>query len=36
MIPVDSLLYKIDQRLNKLSANEHQQIQLEEQIPHKV
>jgi hypothetical protein len=32
MIPVDSLLYKIDQRLNKLSANEHQQIQLEDKI----
>ena len=27
MIPVDSLLYKIDQKLNKLSTNEHQQIQ---------
>jgi len=32
MIQVDSLLYKIDQRLNKLSANEHQQIQLEDKI----
>lgn len=32
MIPIDSLLYKIDQRLNKLSANEHQQIQLEDKI----
>ena len=32
MIPVDSLLYKIDQRLNKLSANEHQQINLEDKI----
>jgi hypothetical protein len=32
MIPVDSLLYKIDQRLNKLSTNEHQQIQLEDKI----
>ena len=32
MIPVDSLLYKIDQRLNKLSSNEHQQIQLEDKI----
>ena len=32
MISVDSLLYKIDQRLNKLSANEHQQIQLEDKI----
>jgi len=32
MIPVDSLLYKIDQRLNKLSTNEHQKIQLEDKI----
>ena len=32
MIPVDSLLYKIDQRLNKLSSNEHQEIQLEDKI----
>ena len=32
MIPVDSLLYKIDQKLNKLSNNEHQQIQLEDKI----
>jgi len=32
MIPVDSLLYKIDQRLNKLSTNFHQQIQLEDKI----
>jgi hypothetical protein len=32
MIPVDSLLYKIDQRLNKLSTNVHQQIQLEDKI----
>ena len=32
MIPVDSLLYKIDQRLNKLSTNEHQMIQLEDKI----
>jgi hypothetical protein len=32
MIQVDSLLYKIDQRLNKLSSNEHQQIQLEDKI----
>ena len=32
MISVDSLLYKIDQRLNKLSANEHQQINLEDKI----
>lgn len=32
MIPVDSLLYKIDQRLNKLSDNSHQQIQLEDKI----
>jgi len=32
MIQVDSLLYKIDQRLNKLSTNEHQQIQLEDKI----
>ena len=32
MIQVDSLLYKIDQRLNKLSTNIHQQIQLEDKI----
>jgi len=32
MIPVDSLLYKIDQKLNKLSTNEHQQINLEDKI----
>ena len=32
MIQVDSLLYKIDQRLNKLSTNDHQQIQLEDKI----
>jgi hypothetical protein len=32
MISVDSLLYKIDQRLNKLSTNEHQQIALEDKI----
>jgi len=32
MIPVDSLLYKIDQRLNKLSTNSHQQIFLEDKI----
>lgn len=32
MIPVDSLLYKIDQKLNKLSTNEHQQIQFEDKI----
>ena len=32
MILVDSLLYKIDQKLNKLSTNEHQQIQLEDKI----
>ena len=32
MVSVDSLLYKIDQRLNKLSTNEHQQIQLEDKI----
>ena len=32
MIPVDSLLYKIDQKLNKLSTSEHQQIQLEDKI----
>lgn len=32
MIPVDSLLYKIDQRLNKLSTNTHQQVQLEDKI----
>jgi hypothetical protein len=32
MIQVDSLLYKIDQKLNKLSTNEHQQIPLEDKI----
>lgn len=32
MIPVDSLLYKIDQKLNKLATNEHQQINLEDKI----
>lgn len=32
MILVDSLLYKIDQKLNKLSTNEHQQIQLEDKL----
>jgi hypothetical protein len=32
MILVDSLLYKIDQRLNKLSSNAHQQVQLEDKI----
>ena len=32
MIPVDSLLYKIDQKLNKLSTNDHQQIALEDKI----
>lgn len=32
MIAVDSLLYKIDQKLNKLSSNDHQQIQLEDKI----
>jgi len=32
MIAVDSLLYKIDQKLNKLSTNDHQQIQLEDKI----
>jgi len=32
MIPVDSLLYKIDQKLNKLSTNDHQRIQLEDKI----
>lgn len=32
MIKVDSLLYKIDQKLNKLSTNEHQQIQFEDKI----
>jgi hypothetical protein len=32
MIPVDSLLYKLDQKLNKLSTNEHQSIPLEDKI----
>ena len=32
MIQVDSLLYKIDQKLNKLASNTHQEIQLENKI----
>jgi hypothetical protein len=32
MIQVDSLLYKIDQKLNKLSSNEHQQVAVEDKI----
>jgi hypothetical protein len=32
MIKIDSLLYKIDQRLNKLSSNAHQEIPLEDKI----
>jgi hypothetical protein len=32
MIQVDSLLYKIDQKLNKLSTSDHQRIQLEDKI----
>lgn len=32
MIPIDSLLYKINQKLNKLSTNEHQEIWLEDKI----
>lgn len=32
MIKVDSLLYKIDQKLNKLSTNEHQEIPVENKI----
>ena len=32
MISVDRLLYKIDQRLNKLSSNTNQRIQLEDKI----
>jgi hypothetical protein len=32
MIPVGSLLYKIDQKLNKLSSNAHQEIPLEDKI----
>lgn len=32
MIQVDSLLYKIDQKLNKLSSNVHQSIPLEDKI----
>jgi hypothetical protein len=32
MIPVDSLLYKIDLKLNKLSTNVHQQIPVENKI----
>ena len=32
MILVDSLLYKIDQKLNKLSSNSHQSIELEDKI----
>jgi hypothetical protein len=34
MIPIESLLYKIDQGMNKLSTNEHQQIPLEDKILH--
>lgn len=32
MIQIDSLLYKIDQRLNKLSSFEHQEIHLEDKL----
>lgn len=32
MISVDTLLYKIDQKLNKLASNNHQQIALEDKI----
>lgn len=32
MISVDSLLYKIDQRLNKLATNDHQEIALEDKL----
>jgi hypothetical protein len=32
MISVDSLLYEIDQRLNKLATNEHQQIPIEDKL----
>lgn len=32
MIPVDSLLYKIDLKLNKLSTNAHQQVPVENKI----
>jgi hypothetical protein len=32
MISVDSLLYKTDQKLNKLSSNSHQEIQKEDKI----
>lgn len=32
MIPVDSLLYKIDLKLNKLSTNAHQEIPIENKI----
>ena len=32
MIPVESLLYKLDQQLNKLSSNDHQSIPLEDKI----
>lgn len=32
MIAVESLLYKIDQKLNKLSSNAHQEIPLEDKI----
>lgn len=32
MITVDILLYKIDQKLNKVSTNEHQQVALEDKI----
>lgn len=32
MIKVDSLLYKIDQRLNKLATNDHQSIPIEDKL----
>lgn len=32
MISVESILYRLDQKLNKLSTNEHQQIPLEDKI----
>jgi len=32
MILVESLLYELDQQLNKLASNEHQQIQLEDKL----
>lgn len=32
MISIESIIYKLDQKLNKLSTNEHQQIPIEDKI----